>query len=305
MTFCTNCGTKVIEDAKFCQKCGAATDCAPSIHESQRQQEYSGKIYKCPNCGETLKSFVTNCPSCEFEIRDVKAPSSVRELGLKLEAIEANRDDVQKRIGNKKVSTRERERIEQEIDSKIDHQKATLVSTFPIPNTMEDLYEFIILAESNMHIDFGSEVSAAWEAKFEQSYEKARLSFGHTQNFEKIQALNKKKKSKIEQRKKKDVYLWIGLVVMAIVFVIAGRLTQASTEPVYEAENERLKVIAAEAYEALADENYVLARAKAASLTYLESHRSYTEQWDKTRKELLALIDAAANGAEVEIPETN
>jgi hypothetical protein len=53
------------------------------------------------------------------------------------------------------------------------------------------------------------------------------------------------------------------------------------------AENERLKVIAEEAYEALADENYALARAKAASLVYSELHASYEKQWDKTRKNCL------------------
>jgi hypothetical protein len=49
-------------------------------------------------------------------------------------------------------------------------------------------------------------VSDAWEAKFEQAYEKAKLSFGHTQDFEKIQALYQGKENKVKQRKKKSAY---------------------------------------------------------------------------------------------------
>ena len=42
------------------------------------------KIYnlKCPNCGETLRSFVRNCPSCGFELRGVRATSAIREFAV-------------------------------------------------------------------------------------------------------------------------------------------------------------------------------------------------------------------------------
>ena len=230
-----------------------------------------------------------------------------------LEAIESNRDNtdsVQKRIGNKKVGYSERSSIKQEIELKTADQKATLIRTFPIPTAKEDLFEFLVLAYSNINTELDPSpsekaVSDAWEAKFEQAYEKARLSFGHTQDFEEIQPLYQKEKSKIKQRKKKSAYLCIGILAFIFLPVILLALNPPSTDPVDEAENERLKVIAEEVYEALEDENYVLARAKAASLTYLELHDSYEKQWDKTRKELLALIDAAENGAEVDIPEPN
>ena len=32
--------------------------------------EFKGKVYKCPNCGEILQSFSLICPSCGYEIRD-------------------------------------------------------------------------------------------------------------------------------------------------------------------------------------------------------------------------------------------
>ena len=63
MAFCINCGSELIEGAKFCQKCGHPTKLA-STGYTQRQQEFAGKLYKCPSCGEIMNSFEINCPAC-------------------------------------------------------------------------------------------------------------------------------------------------------------------------------------------------------------------------------------------------
>lgn len=38
-----------------------------------------------------MESFLTVCPSCGYEVRDVSTPSSVRELAMKLESISAQK----------------------------------------------------------------------------------------------------------------------------------------------------------------------------------------------------------------------
>lgn len=308
MAYCSKCGNQIPDNTKFCSECGAPTTSA-TASDSERKQEYAGKVIKCPNCGAILSTFEVNCPACGCEIRDVKGAISVHELSLRLEEIDATKDYVPTRINKKKLKSSERISIQQEIDEKAANQKATLIRTFPIPAAKEDLYEFLVLASSNISMKIGEgsndeKVSDAWEAKFEQAYEKAKLSFGHTQDFEKIQALYQGKENKVKQRKKKSAYFWIGVLAFFLIPIVLLVINPPSTDPVDVGENERLKVIAEEAYEALADENYALARAKAASLVYSELHASYEKQWDKTRKELLALIDAAENGAEVDIPET-
>lgn len=308
MAFCSNCGAQMADNAKFCAECGAPTTSISSF-AYERQQEYAGKILKCPNCGELISSFVVNCPACGYEVRAVKGTTSVRELSLRLEAIEANRDTVPHRVGDKRVGYHERLIIEAEITKKTAEQKATLIRTFPIPTTKEDLYEFLVLAFSNisMKLDEGSNetnVSDAWDAKFEQAYEKARLSFGNTQDFEKIQTLYSKKEAEVKRRNKRSVFLVIGIIAVILVpfiwVLLGGSSLENESKARNEAENERLKVIAEDVYVALADEDYVLARSKAASLTFLESYDSYKKRWDKTRTELLALIDAAENGAGVD-----
>ena len=310
MAFCTKCGKSIADGAKFCGSCGAAVTTSGFESAGQRKTVYDGEIHKCPNCGEVLESFVVNCPACGHELRGAKKSMSAKEFSAKLDEIERSRPA--KNLGAKP----KREELLKDllVVSETDERKISLIRSFVIPNTKEDLLEFLVLASSNINMKSEPSipekaVSDAWEAKFEQTYEKARLSFGHTKDFEKIQALYQKKKGEIKQIKKKKVYLVIGILAFTLVtwgLLIWGGLRSADAQaPQYEAENERLKIIAEEVYESLADENYVLARAKAASLVYLESHTSYEKLWDKTREELLALIDAAENGAEVDIPETN
>ena len=90
MAYCAQCGAQLVEGAKICQKCGSSVH-GGNTYTNQRQQEFAGKVYKCPQCGEVLNSFKINCPSCGYELRGTKASNAVREFALKLEAIEARR----------------------------------------------------------------------------------------------------------------------------------------------------------------------------------------------------------------------
>lgn len=96
MAYCVQCGAQLVEGAKFCQKCGSSVH-GGNTYSSQRQQEFAGKVYKCPQCGEVINSFVMNCPSCGYELRGKKASSAVKEFALKLEAIESKRESISNR----------------------------------------------------------------------------------------------------------------------------------------------------------------------------------------------------------------
>ena len=281
----------------------------------ERRTVFEGEIHKCPNCGEVLQSFVINCPTCGHEFRGAKNSTSVREFAAKLEEIERSRPV--KKFGLKKMLENQNE------VSETDLRKISLIRSFVIPNTKEDLLEFLVLAASNINMqrynDFDSiseseqAVSDAWEAKFEQAYEKAKLSFGSTPEFKKIQAIYEKKSGEIQKSKKKRVYFWAGFGAFFVIFfvvmfgIIFGSISSENKQ--IAAENARLEAIVEEVYEALENDNYVLARAKAASLVFSGPDNSEaelaTEKWDKTRTELLAIIDAAAGGNANKTPETN
>ena len=178
MPYCIKCGKQISESAKFCTSCGAPVQ--PVDDNTKRQSVYEGKIHKCPNCGEIIDSFVTECPACGYELRSSKSLGNVRELSQILQ----------------KVSSSE--------------QKIDIISSFYIPNTKEDIYEFAILAAANIEID---------------SYQKAELSIKDTQEFLYISKLYKKAKRKHDSLSflrflKRNKYMIV--VLIGIIMAISG-----------------------------------------------------------------------------------
>lgn len=117
----------------------------------QREQVWEGKVHKCPNCGETLNIFAEQCPACGHVLRDVNPVVSLKELATKIES-----------AGD-------------------DARRVLLVKNYPIPNSREDIIEFLIMAITNIDESspFASEeeerLSKAWIVKAEQALQKAEL----------------------------------------------------------------------------------------------------------------------------------
>lgn len=207
MPFCINCGKEIDSGAKFCSECGAAVNDINS--HSQRKQVYDGEIHKCPNCGELLSAFSVICPACGYEVRGGKASNSVRDFAARLADIQS------------------------------DTHKATLIQSFPIPNSKEDILEFMILAATCFDVGENltgngvkKEISDAWLAKVEQSYQKAKLLFANDADFSKIQNVydqtyHKIKASVIARNKKRvaqlflrTIGLWGGVSIFIIGFIL-------------------------------------------------------------------------------------
>ena len=231
--FCSYCGTKLDVGARFCKNCGeavlngSAKASAPKEKEiesevnpikenpSERKTVYEGKIYKCPHCGEVMKSFSANCPSCGHEIRGSKASMSVQELAYKLEKIEAQemqpfepKKSVMKMVFDRDFNNEdELEEAQDRFDEQKASKKANLIINFSVPNTREDILEFMLLASSNINVKKGldDEVTKAWLSKLEQVYEKARLLMGNKSDFAQIKYIYDKKKAEIKNRKFKGL----------------------------------------------------------------------------------------------------
>ena len=227
MGFCINCGQMLAEGVHFCSNCGVAVG-ETNTGTSQRKTVYDGELYKCPNCAERLDSFMTVCSTCGYELRGAKGASVVKEFAEKLEQIESVRIEA-----NKFNSVMEGVFGK---FNKTDEQKINLIRSFAIPNTKEDIFEFMILAASNIDLKlYGSTdatdkssskraISDAWLAKFEQAYEKAKFSFAMSPDFLNIKEIYDKKISQLEQeerrKKNSERMTLIGLIAIPVGFII-------------------------------------------------------------------------------------
>lgn len=213
MAFCVKCGKELAEGAAFCSACGAAVN-APANEERGRRTFYDGEIHKCPNCGEILKSFETNCSSCGYELRGIKSVASIKEFSEQLQMIEQQRN--QERFGDiLKQKFLRRDKV-----SAVDRQKINLINSFPIPNAKEDIREFMIVAsthkkqEEKRNTDVGRELYNAWDTKLQQMIQKTVLSFGNDIDYlKKIMLIldkndRKKLKKLIAKTKKQNIFKW-------------------------------------------------------------------------------------------------
>lgn len=188
MAFCVNCGKKIVTDARFCSACGTPIVSAEA-EKSQRKTVYEGEIHKCPACGEIINSFLANCPSCGHEIRGASTTRTLREFSEKLEG------------------------------AITDKQRISLIRNYPVPNTKEDLLEFMILASSNFDAKYYAShpkeesISSAWFSKIEQCYQKADVTLVGT-DYERIRGIyndvieeiseEKQTQQRLQTRKEKE-----------------------------------------------------------------------------------------------------
>ena len=178
MSFCSNCGQPISNGAKFCSNCGTPVDTTSANTQSQRKTVYDGVVHKCPHCGEMLNSFTSICPACGYELRGTAATTSVEKLYKSIQA------------------------------AKSDSEVVRLVKMFPIPNSREDILEFMVLASSNFNEDhymahMGEDsISDAWLSKIEQCHKKARLTLSDEDMLE-VDEIYESIKARVAEAKKK------------------------------------------------------------------------------------------------------
>ena len=232
--FCPYCGTKLDKGARFCKNCGeVVVGNAQGSRKARREEPlagnpkerttvYEGYIHKCPSCGETLEAFLTVCPTCGHEIRDVRSSTSVRELALKLERISAQKmpafeekKSVMKMVFGKDFKEEdEAEEALKRFESQKNREKASLIINFSVPNTKEDIMEFMILAASNIDVKKGvdDDVTKAWISKLDQVYQRAEISMGGHPDFAQIKSIYDRKKKELKNKKIKGFLIGAGCV---------------------------------------------------------------------------------------------
>lgn len=247
MPFCTKCGGKLEDGDVFCGVCGAAAPLASiSVDEAddagaeaeaqepepRREAEEvdpvseegpesipepsprESQIKHCPACGEIvgLNDFV--CGACGHELRRV-TDGSINELYCRLEALEAGRSNDESKNADGV--------------SRTDALKANAIRYFPIPNTKQDLLEFLVMAKANSQEgdkEYEEVVLDAWKSKFDQAYDKAEALFGEDEDFSKFEKIRGRIHRSRPLRLDKDnmtyLILFSSLIIMMCLLIFWG-----------------------------------------------------------------------------------
>lgn len=225
---CIKCGRPLDPGAKFCSVCGASTTVGDKTLQD-RYEMYDGALHKCPSCGARLNAFDTSCPECGYELRDAHASASLSELSARLQEIQSSstRNAPAAFISNlvRRFSGAEDE-------------SAALIAAFPIPNTKEDLIEFIIASASNVNPDAFNglkqdalssperAVSRAWLTKLEQAYQKASITLGDDGDFIAVKPLYSQTMRKVAWAKRAELVMFLGIgrfiiIMILIIFIMS------------------------------------------------------------------------------------
>lgn len=114
------------------QKRKREADKEKNAKQEQIAQKKKKALRTCPNCGASLPVMAISCPKCGFELSDQKAVSSVQTLADKIQKISIGLRDVKAYDENGK------DIIYQDI--------INTISMFPVPNTKQDIIEFLTLS---------------------------------------------------------------------------------------------------------------------------------------------------------------
>lgn len=251
MPFCSYCGQQLLENAPFCHSCGSPTRCNPMRNSTMRcdseqntppqnkqtqdrpiqnnphpfdprameatRSSYMGRGLQCPKCGGIIDALSVVCPYCGmvFEGRETNT-STVKELILKLDEIDGENREFKtgfwSMVQKEAYGTDERAEFQKE---KL-KRKIALIRSYPIPNTIEQITEFMILADTNINTKISKNtlfhkigkdkdlsgspelwLSDTWVIKMQAVYKKAEMVFRTVPTFRNIQMMYAEKAKKL------------------------------------------------------------------------------------------------------------
>ena len=139
----------------------SVTGAAPASRSSSSKQ---GGVIKCPACGTPIPSMSAVCPECGHEFRNMEAVKSAQQLFEALQEVERRKSRTL-RAGKMRPG---------DIDRQFHKEKLTLIRTFPVPNSKEDLMEMLAMTSSNAYDNDGvvGKDEEAWLQKTDQVYQK-------------------------------------------------------------------------------------------------------------------------------------
>ncbi len=136
-----------------------------------RNSGKQGGVVKCPSCGAIVPSMTAVCAECGHEFRNIDAVQSAQRMFEALQEVERLKADAIRTSPNKIAS----------IEKQFHDQRLTIIRTFPVPNSKEDLIEMLAMTSSNAYDNDGvvGTDEEAWLQKTDQVYQKIVITFAN------------------------------------------------------------------------------------------------------------------------------
>jgi hypothetical protein len=223
------------------------------------QSDKFGDIRKCPACGALAESFATKCSDCGTEFRNVQSSQNITKFFEKLDELERSRTDSpfqESRDTSVGVGTILKwlffywillplkavnfllNKTKSAKWSTTDFRKEELIMNFPVPNSREEIFEFITLALSKIdtipYTDVVSEKgkyksawNTVWLKKLEQINTKASLAMKNDKkNYEDLLSLVNEGRQRVKGNTQRVYHLIIGFVVIIAILIVVSKFTK-------------------------------------------------------------------------------
>ncbi len=262
--------------------------------DQQPQTTKEGEIKKCPACGSPVKSFKIKCDDCGHEFRGSKVLSSKARLYQELAKAETEER-------SRPLSLIEKFEPERFYQERIDSRKASIISSFPIPNNKEDILEFFNLSiqeslKTGGRYDNGK-LRSAWKTKSAVLRSKIALKMSddsHAQTLIKEYDRSQKKFIISGQAKASIYFFLLGMAIFLLigsVFYFGNSSYDKSTT----LEKARLEIILNDIYNDINSKNYESALLKSSNLRWeyesqWSNSNTHREDWEQKRIEIINLI---------------
>lgn len=173
---------EMVLEAKLFEKQKSMEQEKPKTKEAAPKSDKFGDVKKCPACGSMVQSFQIKCIDCGHEFSNIGANVSIGKLFEMLNACESERKDEGGLTG---MLTGAFSKMQAGGD-RITEKKKSIISGFPIPNTKDDILEFLSTAKPNAkkkgnmftaaEYKSHNDLAPVWFSKCEQIIMKAKFS---------------------------------------------------------------------------------------------------------------------------------
>lgn len=179
-----------------------------------------GIMKKCPKCGQPVGAGSVRCAACGYVFMGLEANRSSEILAQKLQEVDAKYRSASGGIGA--VFSAIGGLTDQE---KADQEKATIIASFSVPTTKEDLLEFLPSMRAKWK-NFGIKQTRyhaekkAYIAKYEECLMKAKALFPNDPDFQPLFEMDAKESKFMKWWSRLTNPQKIGLVYGAVVLLI-------------------------------------------------------------------------------------